>query len=339
MSLRLIGISFIAFTAAICLALAIFIRLNPASTPPDLPFLGPTPTPTPLPLLKYSFDNLMAYEPQSSPITLTKPLDSITTPTAQAYEFTYTTEDKIMSGLIVHPAAQATPSAGFPVILMLRGFVDPSIYTTGIGTKNVALRLAENGFVAIAPDFFGFGSSDYPDSDIFGERLQKPLNLLDLIASLETLPFINPDQLGIWAHSNGGQIALSLLEITAKPYPTVLWAPVSKSFPYSILFYTDEYDDQGKALRANLSRFESTYDVFDFSIDRYWEKINAPIEIHQGTADDAVPYTWSQALAKNLPAQEFEPQLFLYPGADHNLRPSWEAATIRTLDFYYKYLL
>lgn len=321
----------------ICLILVGFIFYGQSRTGLISP-LGSSPTSPTLaqkPLQKYAFRALESYTPVASPIILSEVLTS--DPDFTAYRFTYQTEAKTMSGQINVPT-QATPSAGFPVILMIRGFVDPSIYQTGVGTQSAAAFFANHGFVTLAPDFLGYGTSDPPDPDVMGERLQKPLHLLDLLASLNSLVFIRPNHIGIWAHSNGGQIALSLLEITTQAYPAVLWAPVTKPFPYSILYYTDESEDQGKALRAKVAEFETIYDVYDYSIDRYFDRIQAPLLVHQGTADDAVPLEWSQDFVKRLQSLDKDVTLYTYPGSDHNLRQSWDTVIARDLDFFLDHL-
>jgi uncharacterized protein len=292
------------------------------------------PTPTPKPLLKYSFPTLINSKAIASQITFSDP--QAQNKEYNTYIFSYISDNKKITGQLNVPNL-ATPSAGFPVLVMLRGFVDPAIYQTGMGTKNAAAFFAKNGLVTLAPDFLGFGGSDAPAPNTIAARLEKPKNVVDLLVSLNNLPFINPEKLGLWAHSNGGQIALSVLEITGSPIPTSLWAPVSKSFPYSILYYTDESEDQGKELRKVVADFERDYDVFDFSIDRFWGLITAPIEVHQGTLDDAVPVAWSQDLVKAIKQKNQDITLNIYPGADHNLRPSWDQVVERDLTFFNKH--
>lgn len=243
---------------------------------------------------------------------------------------------KKISGQIHQPVG-TVPVSGWPVVIMIRGYVDREIYRPGIGTEQAAEVFSQNGYVTLAPDFLGYGESDQSFPNNLEDRFWHPIEVLQLIASLPNLPQVNPGKVALWGHSNGGQIALSVLEISGKNYPASLWAPVSKPFPYSILYYTDEADDHGKALRQVVAGFEAQYDADEFSIHNYYDWINAPVQIHQGMADDAVPLRWSQELEKNLKAKDKDVKLYVYPGADHNLaggENSWNQAVQRSLEWF-----
>jgi len=242
--------------------------------------------------------------------------------------------DKKVTGLINIP----NENKKMPVILMLRGYVDQKIYKTGIGTQKAGEYFANNGFITIAPDFLGYAGSDKETENIFESRFQTYTTALIVLNSLNSIQEWDNKNIFIWGHSNGGQIALTLLEITQDNIPTVLWAPVSKPFPYSILYYTDESDDLGKLIRRELSEFEKYYDVNNFSIHSYLDRINAPLEIHQGSLDDAVPIDWTNTLVNNLESLKKDVKYYKYQGADHNLKPFWNIATKRSLDFYMSYL-
>jgi uncharacterized protein len=330
-------ISFISVvTGLVLISLALINYLGGTNTSFVSPLsFKPTPTPKPLPLLEYTFENLRAKPATPSQINLETVIGEELEYTA--YQFSYLTDGARMTGQLNRPKSPP-PVSGYPVIIMLRGFVDPSLYQTGIGTKNSAAVFAQNGYVTIAPDFLGYGGSDPEDNDSIAARLKRPRNIINLLASIGTLDFINSDLVGMWAHSNGGQIAISVLEISGKPIPTSLWAPVTKPFPYSILYYTDEYDDQGKSLRFIVSRFETDYDVFNYSIDRYWDWLKAPLQLHQGTVDDAVPVEWSDAFVATLKDRGLGVTYFRYEGADHNLRPNWDQAINRDLELYQTHL-
>jgi dipeptidyl aminopeptidase/acylaminoacyl peptidase len=221
-----------------------------------------------------------------------------------------------------------------PVVVMLRGFVEDEIYSTGLGTRNAANVFAENGFVTLAPDFLGYGESDAPEDDVWWERLNKPVQVMNLLASLDSLPQVDTERVALWGHSNGGQIALSVLEISGKNYPTSLWAPVSKPFPYSVLYYTDEFDDGGLRLRYALAEFERLYEVGNYSIVKYFDLINASILLHQGTEDDEVPLKWSNELVASLKELGKEVEYFVYPGAGHNMEGNWETVVGRDVGFF-----
>lgn len=305
--------------------------------------------PIPRPLLAYTFENLKKTNFPKSQITFGPVISENTDYFSQMFYFSTpkTPRSKIMekvSGLANIPKKEGK----YPVIVMFRGFVPDDIYKPGVGTQPSAKELAKKGFITLAPDFLGFGQSASPSANPFESRFQTYTTALTLLSSLPTLNngldsnyvgTISADleNVGIWGHSNGGHIALSILAISGVDYPTVLWAPVSTSFPYSILYYTDEYDDQGKTLRKNLAGFENIYNTDLFSPANYYNWIKAPIEINQGTGDREVLYWWSDELVTKLEKANISVTYFTYPGADHNLLPSgWSDAVLNTVDFYKK---
>jgi dipeptidyl aminopeptidase/acylaminoacyl peptidase len=301
----------------------------------------------PKPLLTYAFANLKKTEFPKNRITFGKIIDKNDDLVSQMFYFSVPkvpgskTMEKV-SGLANIPRIPGK----YPVIVMFRGYVPDEIYKPGVGTQAVAAVLAKNGYITLSPDFLGFGESASPSADSFENRFQTYTTALTLLSSLSTINSglsssysgkITADlsKVGIWGHSNGGHIALSVLAIGGFAYPTVLWAPVSTSFPYSILYYTDESDDQGKALRKDLADFETKYNTDLFSPQDYYGWIKAPLEINQGTSDQEVPYWWSDNLVAILKKDNVSVNYLTYTGADHNMLPgSWSEATLNTLDFY-----
>lgn len=279
-----------------------------------------------LPYEKYSFENLAKRGGVASPIEVV------------GNKFYYQSEGRRISGEINGPFDSSGLAQGRPVVIMARGYVDKEIYKTGMGTHNAAAYYAKAGYITYAPDFSGYGESDKEDENALGARLAKPVEILDLIASLpQDVPIF------LWGHSNGGQIMLTVAEILGKRSlqglalqvnGVTLWAPVSKPFPYSILFYTDEASDSGKWLRSEIANFEKDYDVFNYSIDKYLDWINIPVQIHQGSADDAVPKKWSDDLAKTLREKDKDLTYYVYPGADHNMRPAWDKVVVRDVEWF-----
>jgi alpha-beta hydrolase superfamily lysophospholipase len=266
-----------------------------------------------------------------------------------------TGQKKKTTGQINIPANRGTGSSNYKsaIILMIRGFAPQETYQTGTGTKRAAEVFARNGYITISPDFLGYAGSDKESENIFETRFQTYTTTLSLLKTLEE-SVRNPNLIStpdnsvskitdhssifIWAHSNGGQIALTTLAVTGKEYPTTLWAPVTKPFPYSILFYTDKSLDRGKFLRKELAKFEGRYDVEMYTFDNYLEKINAPIQLQQGTKDTAIPEEWSKSFTDKMRKLDKDITYIVLPGADHNMRPRWEEAVTKDLEFFKKHI-
>jgi dipeptidyl aminopeptidase/acylaminoacyl peptidase len=289
------------------------------------------------PLDKYTVDALSKTAFDASPIVFGEP-----TATASAYTvrpFSYRLGTKTVTGVAHIPTSPLTPK--MPVIVQFRGFVDHAIYSPGVGTAHSAEAFAKAGFLSLAPDFLGYGGSDMPSTDVFEDRFETYTAALELVSSVGSIPFADAGHVFLWGHSNGGHIALTVLTVTGKPMPTVLWAPVTKPFPYSILYYTDDADDLGRSLRKELAKFEVRYDTDRYSFTNYLDRITAPMQFQQGTADTAVPTAWTSGFVDTLKTKGKTAALYTYPGADHNLNDNadaWNMAVSRDIQFFKSYL-
>lgn len=340
--------------------------------------LFPQPSPTPTPLQQYSLSNLKSRTYHESPLKLESVLSEEADFTS--YLFSFQTMGKTMTGQINLPNSPTQTQLTQPkIILMIRGYAPPETYSTGVGTRNAAAVFAQQGYITVAPDFFGYGESDPEFSDSWEARLAKPVQMIELIHSLPANQWTTDSsvgdvnmsqwqfqhsQLGIWAHSNGGQIALSVLEVLSQPLPTTLWAPVTAPFPYSVLYYSDENADEGKEAREYVHLFEQLYDVFDFSLTQHVNWLTGPILLQHGTGDDIAPRIWSDEFADKIEAENelratvadltasqaaqfalthplsdpIDLSYKTYPGADHNLQPGWNQAVQDDLEFFNKNL-
>lgn len=313
----------------------------------------------------YSFANLRSLQLTAGPITLHNLLES--TPSYNSYLVSWEIPDLTTKKTLKVSGQMNIPSGKgpFPIIIMNRGYVEKDQYVTGIGTKNGAAALAKNGYVTIAPDFLGYGQSDPESNDILIARFARPIVVLQLLKNLGSLqikldPAANPDaqgpapvfdtsvtnqlidstRIGLWGHSNGGQIALSVLEITSRTLPTTLWAPVSQPFPYSVFYFMNDLDDGGEYIRKQLSHFEYKLEnnPKDYSILSEPSRILAPIQVHQGGADEAVPLAWSETLVEKLKNATVSATLYTYPKSNHQMVPDWDTVMQRDLQFFAKYL-
>ncbi len=286
----------------------------------------------PQPLLRYSFESLKQREYQGSEIKLEKVIKEENKYTS--WLFSFQSDGQKVTGMLNLPQKPGK----MPVIVMLRGYADDAIYFTGLGTRKAAGVLAENGFITLAPDFLGFGGSDTASADILGARFEKPITVLNLLASIKNLNQADDSKVQIWAHSNGGQIAISVLEISQKPIPTVLWAPVTKGFPESVLQYMTELDDQGLKVKKSIDDFVVLYEAKNYSIDNYWNDIQAPLQVHQGTSDEYIDAEWTDSFVQTLKDLGKNVIYYKYSQNDHNFSRDWDLVVEKDLQFFKAHL-
>lgn len=331
------------------------------------------------PLQKYAIPTLATQTFQPASIELLELLETTEEYSSYVFRFTSPSSDHTITGQINLPAG-LTRFSDPGVIIMARGYVPLDIYETGEGTRNSAAVYASNGFVTIAPDFLGYGGSDPELENTWENRFVKPIQIIELIEGVRQtgfplgldptpdgdIPVLTSQNIGLWGHSNGGQIMLTALEILGQPLPTTLWAPVTAPFPYSIAFFSDELPDEGRQQRAWIALFERDYNAQDFSLTQHLDLLagELPLQIHHGSADEAALKTWSDEFVQKLeaenqrransdtkPAPTASPtdspkptpdnwdqplafEYYEYPGADHNLRPDWNTVVQRDVAFF-----
>lgn len=298
-------------------------------------------------LEKYDFDNLAKSQGVASNIEILGKIKAVETRRAAAAkalvsqgkikdlkfdtrEIRFKSDEKWISGMMNYSPEKSSLSK---VIIMIRGYAEKENYYPGFGTWKVADELAKQGYATISLDFLGYGNSDSDSQDVLEARFHKVIEVLDLIQSVKQLPWVDKNKIGIWAHSNGGQIALSVLEISGEKYPTVLWAPMTLPFPQSLIDTADKGEARQKAIDF-VNLFNKYYDSRRYAFENYYEWINAPILIQQGTADSQVKVEWQTEVVNNLKLLNKNVELQIFNGADHNLKGSWSEAVGRDIYFF-----
>jgi len=167
------------------------------------------------------------------------------------------------------------------------------------------------------------------------------VEVLSLLSAVSSLPSADSSRIGLWGHSNGGQIALSLLEITGKAYPTSLWAPMSLGFPESVLVYLGT-EDVGNIVKEKVDKFLVNNDPKKYSISEGFEKIKAPFIVHQATSDELIKTEWTKSLAEKLKSNGNKVDLYLYSRENHNFNRYKETGEVlrqRDLEFFTYWLI
>jgi dipeptidyl aminopeptidase/acylaminoacyl peptidase len=70
------------------------------------------------------------------------------------------------------------------------------------------------------------------------------------------------------------------------------------------------------------------------SSNAYLADLAGPIQLHHGTADESVPYEFSQMLSEQIVQAGKTVELYTYEGDNHNLSNYFSQAMTRTIQFY-----
>jgi len=246
-------------------------------------------------------------------------------------EIRFKSEDKWVSGMMNYYPERSSLSK---VVIMVRGYAEKEGYYVGSGSYRMADELAKKGFVTISVDFLGFGNSEGESTDVLEARFEKVVTVMDLIATVKSLPWVDKNRVGIWAHSNGGQIVLSVAEVLGERIPIVLWAPMTQPFPKSVL-ETIEADSPVKQI---LEDFETKYDSRRYAFENYYEWLRSPVLIFQGDKDEWCEVKWQEKVVEGIKNAGGEAELRVIEGDDHNFSKNWQEVAAESV-YYFENML
>ena len=213
----------------------------------------------------------------------------------------------------------------FPIIILNHGYFNQSTFSSGDGTQTMADILARNDYLTLASDYRGFGKSENDSQGSRGDNPNYAIDVLNLIASIGSLDKADPEKIGMWGHSMGGEVSVRTAEVTNNLKAVVLWAPTSTNRETNSAFYGGgRHSVQGEADAHNED--DLLY-------------IDTPISLHQGLSDSEVNPDWSKELNTDLQKLDKQIEYFEYPGQDHNFRNlGWNIISERTISFFDQYL-
>ena len=81
----------------------------------------------------------------------------------QSRSFNFLSDGKKVSGLINLPKTEILN----PIVILLRGYVDRSIYSPGVGSQRMGEALASAGIITLAPDFLDLCKISNANSVLF----------------------------------------------------------------------------------------------------------------------------------------------------------------------------
>ncbi|HEX9097019.1 MAG TPA: alpha/beta fold hydrolase [Candidatus Dormibacteraeota bacterium] len=262
------------------------------------------------------------------------------------YVASYQSDSLKIFGLLTVPNG-AKPTTGWPVIIFNHGYIPPTVYRTTERYVAYVDAFARNGYIVFKPDYRGFGSSEgKPVSAYYAP--DDTVDVLNAVTTLQRYPQADPNRIGMWGHSMGGNITLRALVIDPRIKVAVIWAGVNATYkdllenwhPTGGERVSSSFGGTGRGnFLAAFGTPEQNPGFWDsISPMAYLADITAPIQLHQGTADTEVPVQFSQTLANDLHAANKPVELYTYAGADHNIAQGFTLAMARSVAFFDHYL-
>ncbi|OGG11607.1 peptidase [Candidatus Gottesmanbacteria bacterium RBG_13_45_10] len=270
----------------------------------------------------------------------------------QQYIASYLSDGLKIYGLLTVPTGENPPAGGWPVIIFNHGYIPPEQYRTTERYVAYVDAFARAGYIVFKPDYRGNGSSEgQPEGAYYSPAYAT--DVLNALATLKRYKDANPEKIGMWGHSLGGNITLRDIVVdTTDIKAAVIWGGVVGSYDDLMNNWQRRvrYQPPPKelALRNNYrQRLVDTYGTpttnpqFWNSIDptNYLSGITTPIQLHTGANDEEVPVAFSVSLKEKLEKLGKAVEYYTYPGGDHNISsPNFESAMQRSIVFFNKYL-
>lgn len=325
----------------------------PSHTPSPMPTatvtltstITPSPTPTLHPLTIESMRQ-RAYPGSSITIEETLPSGG----NYSRYIASFLSEGNKIYGLLTVPLGEP-PDAGWPVIIFNHGYIPPEIYQTTSRYVAYVDAIARHGYIVFKPDYRGHGNSEGAPSGAYGSP-DYVVDVINAMVSMENYPGADRSRVGMWGHSMGGYITLRAMVIRPDVKVGVIWAGVVASYPDLVNLWHRTPVAPGtptptpRSSRGWRGGLPSVYGTPDenpafwdsISANAYLEDLSGPLQLHHGTVDHEVPLIFSQTLYDQVQAAGGTVELYVYPGADHNLAKPFSLAMQRTLTFFDRYL-
>jgi uncharacterized protein len=265
------------------------------------------------------------------------------------YIASYISEKLKIYALLTIPDGQP-PTGGWPVILFNHGYIPPKQYRTTERYVAYVDEFARNGYIIFKPDYRGNGLSDGTPTGAYYSP-DYTIDDLNALSSIKKYPVANPNKIGIWGHSMGGNITLRDLVINQDIKAAVIWGGVVGSYDDLIYNWQNRVSYHPPAddllLRNNGRTALIQKHGTPKSNPNFWNSIDptanlssiiTPIQLNVGGNDAEVPIIFSEKLFKNLQLAGKNAEYIVYPGSDHNISQSFSIAMQNSLIFFNKYL-
>lgn len=259
----------------------------------------------------------------------------------------YYSEGLKLYGLLTVPIGDP-PLTGWPVIVFNHGYIAPDSYKPTERYEEYVEAFAANYYIVFRPDYRGHGNSEGTANGGYSTP-DYTIDVLNAVASIQLYPLADPDRIGMWGHSMGGQITLRAMVGTCCAIRAgAIWAGVVAPYDVILTQWHTTATPQAFTPAATSWRegFVSEFGVpadnaafwAEISPNSYLSDISGPLQLHHGQADPVVPVEFSRMLYGQMIEARRTVYYYEYDGDDHNLSHNFGLAMERTIAFFDAYV-
>ena len=150
-------------------------------------------------------------------------------PGFQRFIVSYLSEGNKIYAYMTVPLGERPPT-GWPVIIFNHGYINPEIYRSTERYEYYVEGFAQNGYIVFRSDYRGHGNSEGEAVGSYSSPAYT-VDVLNGMAAVKTYPDADPNRIGMWGHSMGGQITLRAMVVSQEIKAGVIWAGVVGSYP------------------------------------------------------------------------------------------------------------
>ena len=230
-------------------------------------------------------------------------------------------------GLMTTPQTP-TPAAGYPVIILLHGYIQPSVYSTKNAYLSEMEFYSQHGFVVIKPDLRGQGLSIHagkPEGAYYSMAYNT--DVMSLIASVKRTPGLNPSNMSLWGHSMGAYLALRAAVLSPDIKNVILLSAPAGYVQDMYMSFTPRSDFANPVAFSIRKKVLAQHGT-PLNNPNYWDytspinflaNTRATIQIYVGAKDTVVPPKFSADLNQALDQLQAPHYYYVYPNGKHGL--------------------
>jgi uncharacterized protein len=279
----------------------------------------------------------------SAPIVTTADLGTADGLHRQVFKYLVKDDNLTEYGLMITPQTPAPPK-GYPVIILLHGYITPRRYKTATDYLAESLFYASHGFLVVKPDLRGQGDSinqGFADSAYYS--MSYNTDVLSLVSALRQSSYVDKSSINLWGHSMGAYIALRAAVLSKNVNDVILLSGPMDSLEEMYLTYippSDENNPYALATRSEIfARYGTPADNRAFWQDaspiNFVSKIRGTVQINVGLQDAVVPPRFSADLNDAMNQAGVKHRYFVYLDGNHSLdgqRPDIYAHSLQILE-------